>query len=60
MISNAAAMGSNTWESECSFRAHMEERNYLVKEVFPFLRKKAKERDVQVVDEYLPWGITEE
>ena len=35
-------------------------RNYLGEEVFPFLRKKAKEREFQVVDVYLPWGITEE
>ena len=43
-----------------TFRDFMEERDLLVKEVFPSLRRKAQERGVEVVDVDLRWGITEE
>jgi tetratricopeptide (TPR) repeat protein len=38
----------------------MEERDLLVKQVFPELRRKARERGVEVLDVDLRWGITEE
>jgi len=43
-----------------TFRDFMEERDLLVKQVFPELRRKARERGVEVVDVDLRWGITEE
>jgi len=43
-----------------TFRDFMQERDLLVKEVFPELRRKARERGVDVVDVDLRWGITEE
>ena len=43
-----------------TFRDFMKERDLLVKEVFPELRRKARERGVDVVDVDLRWGITEE
>jgi hypothetical protein len=43
-----------------TFRDFMEERDVLVREVFPELRRKARERGVEVVDVDLRWGITEE
>jgi nephrocystin-3 len=42
-----------------TFRDFMEERDLLVKQVFPELRRKARERGVEVVDVDLRWGITE-
>ena len=38
----------------------MEERDLLVKQVFPSLRRRAQERGVELVDVDLRWGITEE
>ena len=43
-----------------TFRDFMEERDLLVKQVFPELRRKARERGIDVVDVDLRWGITEE
>ena len=43
-----------------TFRDFMQERDLLVKQVFPELRRKARERGVEVVDVDLRWGITEE
>lgn len=43
-----------------TFRDFMQERDLLVKRVFPDLRRKARERGVEVVDVDLRWGITEE
>jgi len=43
-----------------TFRDFMQERDLLVKEVFPELRRKARERGVDVVDVDLRWGITEQ
>jgi tetratricopeptide (TPR) repeat protein len=43
-----------------TFRDFMEERDLLVKQVFPELRRKSRERGVEVVDVDLRWGITEE
>ena len=43
-----------------TFRDFMDERDLLVKQVFPELRRKARERGVEVVDVDLRWGITEE
>lgn len=43
-----------------TFRDFMQERDLLVKEVFPELRRKAQERGVEVVDVDLRWGITEQ
>jgi len=37
-----------------------EERNYLVKYVFPDLRKRCRERGVEFVEVDLRWGITKE
>jgi hypothetical protein len=38
----------------------MEERDELVKKVFPDLRRRCKERFVEVLEVELRWGITEE
>lgn len=43
-----------------TFRDFMEERDLLVKQVFPRLRQKAKRRGVELIDVDLRWGITEE
>jgi hypothetical protein len=43
-----------------TFSDFMQERDLLVKQVFPELRRKARERGVEVVDVDLRWGITEE
>ena len=43
-----------------TFRDFMAERDRLVKQVFPELRRKARERGVEVVEVDLRWGITEE
>ena len=43
-----------------TFRDFMEERDLLVKQVFPSLRRRAQERGVEVVDVDLRWGVTEE
>ena len=43
-----------------TFRDFMEERDLLVKQVFPELRRKARKRGVEGVDVDLRWGITEE
>ena len=43
-----------------TFRDFMEERDLLVKRVFPELRRKARERGVELVEVDLRWGITEE
>jgi len=43
-----------------TFRDFMEERDLLVKQVFPRLRKQAQERGVEVVDVDLRWGVTQE
>jgi hypothetical protein len=43
-----------------TFRDFMEERDLLVRQVFPELRRKARERGVEVVEVDLRWGITEE
>jgi nephrocystin-3 len=43
-----------------TFRDFAEERNLLVKKVFPELRRKCRERQVELVDVDLRWGITEE
>ena len=43
-----------------TFRDFMHNRDLLVKQVFPELRRKARERGVEVVDVDLRWGITEE
>ena len=43
-----------------TFRDFMQERDRLVKQVFPELRRKARERGVEVVEVDLRWGITEE
>jgi len=43
-----------------TFRDFMEERDLLVKQVFPRLRKRAQERGVEVVDVDLRWGVTQE
>ncbi|MCP9782127.1 tetratricopeptide repeat protein [Cyanobium sp. WKJ7-Wakatipu] len=43
-----------------TFRDFMEERDLLVKQVFPELRRKARARGVEVVEVDLRWGITEE
>ena len=41
-----------------TFSDFLEERSLLVKQVFPELRRKARERGVEVVDVDLRWGIT--
>jgi len=43
-----------------TFRDFMEERDLLVKQVFPSLRRRAQERGVEVVDVDLRWGVTQE
>lgn len=43
-----------------TFRDFAEERDLLVKNVFPELRRKCRERAVELVDVDLRWGITEE
>ena len=43
-----------------TFRDFMQERDLLVKEIFPELRRKARQRGVDVVDVDLRWGITQE
>jgi tetratricopeptide (TPR) repeat protein len=43
-----------------TFSDFLEERSLLVKEVFPELRSKAKDRGVELVEVDLRWGITEE
>ena len=43
-----------------TFRDFMEERDLLVKQVFPSLRRRAKDRGVEVVDVDLRWGITQQ
>lgn len=43
-----------------TFRDFMQERDLLVKQVFPSLRRRAQERGVEIVDVDLRWGITEE
>jgi hypothetical protein len=44
----------------CStFRDFAEERDLLVRKVFPELRRKCRERQVELVDVDLRWGITE-
>jgi hypothetical protein len=43
-----------------TFRDFMAERDALVKKVFPELRRRCKERFVEIVEVDLRWGITEE
>ena len=43
-----------------TFKDFEEERNLLVRQVFPSLRKKLKERFVELVDVDLRWGISQE
>ena len=43
-----------------TFRDFMEERDLLVKQVFPSLRRRAQDRGVEVVDVDLRWGVTQE
>lgn len=43
-----------------TFRDFAEERDLLVRKVFPELRRKCRERLVELVDVDLRWGITEE
>lgn len=43
-----------------TFEDMKEERDYLIKKVFPELKQKAAERDVSLIDVDLRWGITEE
>ena len=43
-----------------TFRDFAEERDLLVKKVFPELRRLCRERQVELVDVDLRWGITEE
>lgn len=43
-----------------TFRDFGEERDLLVKRVFPALRAKLRDRFVELVDLDLRWGITEE
>lgn len=43
-----------------TFRDFQEERRLLVNEVFPELRRRARERFVEVVEVDLRWGITQE
>ena len=42
-----------------TFRDFAEERDLLVRKVFPDLRRKCRERQVELVDVDLRWGITE-
>ena len=43
-----------------TFRDFAEERDLLVRSVFPELRRRARERNVEVIDVDLRWGITPE
>jgi WD40 repeat protein len=43
-----------------TFRDFAEERDLLVRKVFPELRQRARERNVEVIDIDLRWGITPE
>jgi nephrocystin-3 len=43
-----------------TFRDFIQERDLLVKRVFPELRRRAKERFVEILEVDLRWGITEE
>ena len=43
-----------------TFRDFAEERDLLVRSVFPELRRRCRERQVELVDVDLRWGITEE
>lgn len=43
-----------------TFQDMQEEREYLIKKVFPRLREQAKENDVTIIPIDLRWGITEE
>ena len=43
-----------------TFKDFAEERDLLVKKVFPELRRLCRERQVDLVDIDLRWGITEE
>jgi nephrocystin-3 len=43
-----------------TFRDFAEERDLLVKKVFPELRRRCRERKVELIDVDLRWGITEE
>ena len=43
-----------------TFRDFAEERDLLVKKIFPELRRRCRERQVELVDVDLRWGITEE
>lgn len=43
-----------------TFEDMKDERDYLIKKVFPELKQKAAERDVSLIDVDLRWGITEE
>jgi len=43
-----------------TFRDFVEERDLLVKKVFPELRRRCRERQVELIDVDLRWGITEE
>jgi tetratricopeptide (TPR) repeat protein len=43
-----------------TFRDFAEERDLIVRKVFPELRRKCRERQVELVDVDLRWGITEE
>ena len=46
--------------SSSTFRDFAEERDLLVRKIFPELRRKCRERQVELVDVDLRWGITEE
>lgn len=43
-----------------TFRDFAEERDLLVRKIFPELRRRCRERQVELVDVDLRWGITEE
>lgn len=43
-----------------TFRDFIEERDLLVRKIFPELRRRCRERQVELVDVDLRWGITEE
>jgi len=43
-----------------TFRDFAEERDLLVRKVFPELRRKCRQRQVELIDVDLRWGITEE
>ncbi|NDD91995.1 DUF4062 domain-containing protein, partial [bacterium] len=43
-----------------TFVDFMEERELLVKRVFPALNRRARERGVEIVDVDLRWGVTQE